>query len=273
MKSEALEMGVLGRKRRSYSVLVAEKLRNLIERRKLKPGDRIPTEAELCAKYGVSRTVIREAIVSLRSEGHLVARQGIGVFVAEASVSRFEIDANAIRTLPATVMLMELRMAVETEAAGLCALRRTQADAVTIRRTMEKIDSRRAEPRETNVWYDEEFHLAIAKASKNPNIHQLLKIIAPVVMPRIRLAAIVDSASKDSYYGMIHNEHELIVSAIEKRDAEQARTHMRAHIAAAIERLRKLAAAFPRVDLRKGHEVSPELMRVVVQGAHYSDQD
>jgi GntR family transcriptional regulator, transcriptional repressor for pyruvate dehydrogenase complex len=265
MKRDAFDKVLTSRKRPPYSDLVAEKLRRLIERKKLKPGDKIPTEAQLCDQHGVSRTVIREAIVSLRSEGHLVARQGIGVFVAETNVSRFEVDASALRSLPATTMLMELRMAVETEAAGFCALRRTQADASAIRRHMEKVDARRPEPKNANVWYDRDFHLAIAKASKNSNLHQLLTVLAPVVIPRIKLAAIVKDTAKDAYYRLIHAEHERIVAAIERQDAEAARKHMRAHIAAAIERVRKLAEAFPDVDLRKGHELGPDILRSLVR--------
>ena len=253
-------------KRPTFSAVVAGKLKEMIERRKLKPGDRIPTEAELCDMYGMSRTVIREAIMSLRSEGLLVARQGIGVFVAETNIQRFEVDWNAIRTLPKTIMLMELRMAVETEAAGLCALRRTKADAIDIRRRMEKIDAERNEPKAINVWYDHQFHLAIARASKNPHIYQLLKMMAPVVMPRIKLGAIVDDSSKDSYYRMIHTEHERIVIAIEKQNESQARESMRNHIAAAIERMRRLTASLPEEDLHDAYNADPTLMRSLVRG-------
>ncbi len=247
-------------KRPSYSTVVADELKELIRRDKLKPGDRIPTEAELCVRYGVSRTVIREAIIRLRSEGTLVARQGIGVFVGEAALSRFEVDWSAIRTLPKTIMLMELRMAVEVEAAGLCALRRSKSDAIDIRRRMEKIDAQQQDPKSTNVMYDFRFHLAIAKASKNPHIYQLLKFMAPVVMPRIKLGAIVDDAGKDAYYRMIHGEHELIVTAIEKADETAARERMRAHISSAIGRLRALAAKLPEADAGLAYEAVPELL-------------
>ncbi|MFO1169638.1 MAG: FadR/GntR family transcriptional regulator [Hyphomicrobiaceae bacterium] len=265
MKANVSGAGTHIGKRPSYSTVVAEKLKEMIRRRKLKTGDRIPTEAELCEVYGVSRTVIREAIIALRSEGILVARQGIGVFVAEANVSRFEVDWAAVKTLPKTIMLMELRMGVEAEAAGLCALRRTKADAADIRRRMEKVDSEQQDPKSTNVWYDYRFHLAIAKASKNPHIYQLLKIMAPVVMPRIKLGAIVDDASKDAYYQMIHDEHERIVVAIEWQDDAAARQHMRAHISAAIGRLRKLAASLPQSDTDKAYEASPDLMLSLVR--------
>ena len=267
MGNGSADLDVAKPKRPSFSTVVAEKIRDMIRRNKLKPGDRIPTEAELCAAYGVSRTVIREAIMGLRSEGHLVARQGIGVFVAEPSVSRFEVDWNDIRSLPKTIMLMELRMAIETEAAGLCALRRTAADAADIRRRMEKVDAERQDPKRTNVWYDHQFHLAIAKASKNPHIHQMLKVMTPVVMPRIKLGAIVDDASTDSYYRMIHGEHERIVVAIEKQDAAAARDRMRAHISASIERMRKLTASLSAEDLRAAYETGPDLVRELLRGA------
>ena len=66
-------------KRPSLSAVVAKQLKEMIRRDKLKPGDRIPTEAALCDLYAVSRTVVREAIMRLRSEGVLVARRAWGV--------------------------------------------------------------------------------------------------------------------------------------------------------------------------------------------------
>ena len=252
-------------KRPSFSSGVAENLKEMIKRDNLQPGTRIPTEAELCVTYAVSRTVIREAIIRLRSEGLLVARQGIGVFVGERAASRFEVDWSAIRTLPKTIMLLELRMAVEVEAAGLCALRRSKADAAHLRRLMEKVDSEHPDPSSAKVLYDYQFHLAIAKASKNPYIFQLLTFMAPVVMPRIKLAAIVDDASKEAYYRMIHEEHERFVVAIESSDEAEARERMRAHILAAIERLRALVAALPKDQAKDAYDTSHEMIENLVR--------
>lgn len=252
-------------KRPSFSSVVAKDLQDMIRREKLKPGERIPTEAELCVRYGVSRTVIREAIIRLRADGILVARQGIGVFVGEGRASRFEVDWRAIRTLPKTIMLMELRMAVEAEAAALCATRRTKADATHIRQLMEKVDARHQDPKSTAVLYDYRFHLAIAKAAKNPHIFQFLSFMAPVVMPRVKLSAIVDEGAKEAYYRMIHQEHERIVVAIETSDEVAARECMRAHIAAAIKRLRTLVAALPEDQAKKAYDASPELIENLVR--------
>ncbi len=271
MRKNRDDLGQRMAKRPPLSAVVAKDIKEMILRDKLKPGDRIPTEAALCDQYGLSRTVIREAIVRLRSEGVLIARQGIGVFVGEGTVARFAVDWSAIRTLPKTIMLMELRMAVEVEAAGLCALRRSKTDAIEIRRRMEQVDGKRGDPKSTNVLYDFRFHLTIAKASKNPHIHQLLEFMAPVVMPRVKLGAIVDDAGKDEYYRMIHKEHERIVVAIEEADEGAARDHMRVHISHAIDRLRALVSKLPEDEARKAYEASTDtiadLVRAISAGA------
>ena len=233
------------KKRQSFSVEVAGQLKEMIRKRKLKPGDRIPTESELCEIYEVSRTVVREAIMRLSSEGILVARQGIGVFVGEQAVNRFEVDWDAIRTLPQTIMVLELRKAIEVEAAALCAARRTRNDAVEIRRLMEKIDAEHADPSSTKVIYDYRFHLAIAKASKSPYIYELLKYMKPIVTPRVKLSSIVPEENAEKYYEMIHQQHEKIVVAIEESDVEGATEAMRYHLETSINRLRNLVSNSP----------------------------
>jgi GntR family transcriptional regulator, transcriptional repressor for pyruvate dehydrogenase complex len=252
-------------KRPPFSTLVASKIKELIRKKKLGAGDRIPTEVELCEKFEVSRTVVREAIARLRSEGILLARQGIGVFVADQPLSRFEVDWNAIKTLSKTILLLELRMAVETESAGLCALRRSKADAAKIRRLMEQIDAEHRDPKLSNVLYDFHFHLAIAKASKNPHIHQLLEILAPVIMPRVKPSAMVDDKRKEAYYQMIHMEHESIVVAIEKQDETEARACMRGHISRAIERLGELTRSLMPAKVKDAQRAASELAESIVR--------
>ncbi|TIW14652.1 MAG: FadR family transcriptional regulator, partial [Mesorhizobium sp.] len=99
----------------------------------------LPTEAELCAEYDVSRTVVREAVARLRSEGMVVPQQGRGMFVSETPAPRnFSIPDEALRTLPETIALLELRLSVEVESAGLCAERRTDKEARDIRAMMDE---------------------------------------------------------------------------------------------------------------------------------------
>src|ERR1700746_1497997 len=84
----------------------------------LASGEKLPTEQELIAQFGVSRTVIREAMASLRSEGLVVSRQGSGVFVADHQATTFRIVSDELHSLTEIENVMQLRIAVELEAAG-----------------------------------------------------------------------------------------------------------------------------------------------------------
>jgi GntR family transcriptional repressor for pyruvate dehydrogenase complex len=237
----------MGRKmarRPPLSVEVAEDIKKQILEDKLLPGAQLLTEAELCERYEVSRTVIREAIVRLRSEGLLISRQGVGVFVSDnKGAARFEVDWDSIRTLPETIALLELRLAIEVEAAGLCAINCTKADAKNIRHWMEKTNLQFKGLENTKLHYDFDFHLAIAKGTKNPHFYQLLQFLKPIIVRRLKLSAIVKENSKDDFEHIIQEEHEAIVAAIEARDEQKARRNMRTHLVNSLERVRTLAAS------------------------------
>src|SRR5947208_14415680 len=87
------------------------------------PGARLPTEQELIAATGVSRTVVREAVAALRAEGLVITRQGVGAFVPENARRPLRIDFDRLSPLRAVLDVMELRTGIEIEAAGLAAAR------------------------------------------------------------------------------------------------------------------------------------------------------
>ncbi|RWE04081.1 FadR/GntR family transcriptional regulator [Mesorhizobium sp.] len=231
-------------KRKPLSTVVAESLAEKIRSGRLQPGAQLPTEAELCAEYDVSRTVVREAVARLRSEGMVVPQQGRGMFVSETPVPRnFSIPDEALRTLPETIALLELRLSVEVESAGLCAERRTDKEARDIRAMMEQVDAQQADPAVVQIHYDYDFHLAIAKAARNEFIHGFLSYLGPMIVPRFQLGYVVEPALKDSYYARIHSEHQAIVDAIERQDGGKARQAMRKHLHNSLGRVRALARA------------------------------
>src|SRR5512138_2792437 len=86
---------------------------------KLPPGARLPTEQEMIAATGVSRTVVREAVAALRAEGLVLTRQGVGAFVADHARRPFRIDPVKLHSLREVLEVMELRTGIEVEAAGL----------------------------------------------------------------------------------------------------------------------------------------------------------
>lgn len=229
-------------RRKTLSATVAEDLRRRIRSGELAPGARIPTETELGDSYEVSRTVIREAIASLRSDALLISQQGRGVFVSDTlPPRRFEIAEDVLGTLPETLSLLELRLAVETESAGLCAERRTDREAAAIRHLMEGIDAGSWDPDTVSLHYDYDFHLAIAAAARNPFIERFLLFLQPTIVPRFELGHIVAREFKTDYYEAIHREHDAIVTAIERSDAQAARHAMRQHLHNSLDRLRDLA--------------------------------
>jgi GntR family transcriptional repressor for pyruvate dehydrogenase complex len=231
-------------KRKPLSSLVAERLAEKIVSGALRPGAQLPTEAELCKEYDVSRTVVREAVARLRSDGIIIPQQGRGMFVSEAPSPRtFSISDEALKTLPETIALLELRLSVEVESAGLCAERRTDEEAQAIRGLMEQIDARHDDPSVVQIHYDYDFHLSIAKATRNDLIYGFLAYLRPMIVPRFQLGHVVSPELKEAYYAKIHTEHDAIVHAIERKNGPEARKAMRQHLVNSLERVRALAVA------------------------------
>src|SRR5271168_5441753 len=102
---------------------IAERIADEIATARLPPGAKLPTEQEMVAAMGVSRTVVREAVAALRAEGLVVTRQGVGAFVAAAPRRPFRIEGGELHSLREVIEVLELRTGVEIEAAGLAAER------------------------------------------------------------------------------------------------------------------------------------------------------
>ena len=123
------EQQVQARTRRKPRSLAQELVTVLTERIRsgqLKRGDKLPTESQIMAEEGVSRTVVREAISRLQAAGQVETRHGIGTFVLDApATGGFRIDPATVVTLREVLAVLELRIALEIESAGLAAQRRS----------------------------------------------------------------------------------------------------------------------------------------------------
>ena len=148
----------------------------------------------LVSALGVSRTVVREAVAALKADGLVITRQGVGAFVAPHAQRRpFRIDADELASLPKLLNVMELRTGVETEAAGLAAERRTNADLRGIGRALAAIDAALAHE-DAAVRADFEFHCAIADAAHNPLFREFLQFLGEFIIPRQSVRALVTSS-------------------------------------------------------------------------------
>ena len=116
----------LPRKRRSLAQELVTVLSEQIRDGHLKRGDKLPTESAIMDAHGVSRTVVREAISRLQAAGQVETRHGIGTFVLDTpSPSGFRIDPATVVTLRDVLAILELRISLEVESAGLAAQRRS----------------------------------------------------------------------------------------------------------------------------------------------------
>lgn len=227
---------------RNLTEEVAGQLASEIRRGKLAPGSRLPTEAALMRALGVSRTVVREAIAALRSEGMVVTRQGSGAYVAaDGSRVPFRIAPPDAGGIADVIKVMELRLAVELEAAALAAERASAPQIAAIRKALTEIDRAIARG-DGAVKEDFDFHRSIAAATGNPHFAQFLEFLGRYVIPRqsVRLSH-GTPAQQRAYLDMIQKEHRRIADAIRARDANEARRAMRSHLSKSLERYRKLA--------------------------------
>ena len=125
---------------------VAEQLETLILESKLRSGERLPTENELARQYGVSRTVIREAVRSLAAKGLVQVTQGSGTVVREMTNEQASHSISSVlkqNTRRVDIeKLLEVRRMLEVEIAGLAAERRTDADLETLQETVSRMEQR-----------------------------------------------------------------------------------------------------------------------------------
>jgi len=212
-------------------VRVAKLISSEIIDGRLRPGDRLPTEQELSAMFSVSRNVVREAIARLRSEGVLRSRQGAGVFVTEAQArAAFRIEHEELQNRERLSRLFELRGILEIEAAGLAAMRRSEDDLRAIDAAMRRL---REDADSTDA--DLDFHRAVARAAGNDYIATFIGFIAEHVRETIAICRSTFNPAVNSRVQL--KEHGAIHEAIVNRDAAQARSAMRKHLANAAKRL------------------------------------
>jgi GntR family transcriptional repressor for pyruvate dehydrogenase complex len=193
----------------------------------LKPGDQLPAERELAQRLGVSRTAVREAVKALREKGLVEAYSGRGTFVTDGTTqaARQSFDLMVkIGQQEGAPHLAELRLILEPGIAALAAVRAKEEDLTALRETVAVMDRAQDDP-EAYIEADLDFHLALAETVANPLILSLIDSIVGLLREqRIKIFNVEGGPQR----GQVH--HKRILDAMERRDAEMARTAMRAHL-------------------------------------------
>jgi len=186
-------------------------------------GEKLPGETTLAPQLGVGRSTVREAIRQLAGRGVLASRQGAGVFVTALDAPE---DWDVVLRRADIAMVIEARVAIETEAAALAAVRRTPADLRAIRSAL----ARRAEHRdeiEGHVDADTGFHRAIVAAAHNPILLELFDGFTP----RLR-QAMVEMLRMRHRFGEDADQdvHASLAEAIAAKDSDAAASRSREHL-------------------------------------------
>ena len=228
------------RRPRSLALVVVDGLQARIREGRLAPGTKLPTEGRVMDEFGVSRTVVREALSKLQAAGLVATRHGIGTFVVgPGEETTFRIAPQQLETLRDVIAVLELRIGVETEAAGLAAQRRNPANLAVMRAALDEF-SQAVEDGRDAIAADVRFHGEVARATQNAHFANLLGSLGARIIPRARLdpAGVLDEEHR-SYLRRVNAEHESIHDAIARQDADGARAAMHTHLANSRERRRR----------------------------------
>lgn len=211
--------------------LLADDLRTQITSGKLRPGDRLPTEPQLCARTGLSRSTVREALRLLTSQQLIVTTRGVtgGSFVAQPSpgpvcdsvVTTVQLLRGS-STPVGLVELLEIREMLEVPGASLAALRRTDSDLAALRAALfapgtDDLDTMRAARGA--------FHAALSAAVRNPLYELLTRPLHQLSSER----ELVPEAPPE-LWERIDAAHREILSCVAARDAAGAAEATRAHL-------------------------------------------
>lgn len=226
------------RRRETLTAQLVRQVADRIKSGEFPRGTKLPTEKEMIDEFGVSRTVVREAIANLRAGGMVSTQQGVGAFVMQnTALPAFRIAEQDLSVIEEVVKGLELRIAVESEAAALAAQRRSEDDIAAI----ESACNAMADAIRTgsdSIEADLNFHRAIARSSQNDHFLKIFNYLGEVLIPRTRLQTHrFDASTLSEYLERISSEHHQILFAIRRGDADGARATMRMHLSGSRDRL------------------------------------
>lgn len=216
--------------RLTLSQRIERTIENAIREKKLQVGSKLPTEREMCASFGVSRTALREALRRLSARGLITIQKGSGMYVSEINIEDaikslnlyydMKFDKNLLS------QIIEVRSLFEPQIARLAARNRSESDLDELRHNMTEFEQCDPDNTQKEADIDNRFHLVITRATSNPILQITMEPIYSL-LPRMR----------NYIYGNIDGEkshtlefHRQLVEAISKKDADSAERIMAKHL-------------------------------------------
>lgn len=222
-------------KKKSLSQQIEEELTKAIKDGTYPPGEKLPTENELCGIFNVSRTAVREAVKSLSAKGLVSVKRGSGVFITEMSIKNtseilnmfFElsVDSNVI------LNTIDVRLIIEPAIAAEAAKNRTEKHLELLKNNMKEITKCDINNKKKEAELDNDFHKILLSITKN-NVLELLLDPIYNLMPKFKKSVFAKptegNLQEDKKIMLFH--HNSILKAIEEQDGETAFNAMKAHV-------------------------------------------
>ncbi len=213
--------------RTTLSEQVAVQLASELAANRWKPGERLPSEAELCKAFRVGRSTLREALKSLAFIGLIRMRGGGGSYVAEQPstyVAR-SVQDRGLKTEKDVSDLCMTRLLLETECAAMCAQHASAADLEKIAGFVKQMKSAKAREVSRFRELDLGFHLAISHACGNRVLAEVLRHVRIALRELITKSLLLPVGREAAY-----KQHREILEALQERNPARARRAMRAHL-------------------------------------------
>lgn len=206
---------------------VAAQLAGQVSEGQWLPGDKLPSESELCATLRIGRSTLREALKSLAYVGLVQMRPGEGTYVLDTTQSLVDRirTCGLLKTEKELEDVSEARLILETELAAMAAERLEPADLERLEGILEDMKLCLDGDGRNYAALDVDFHLAIAQCSKNQLLHELLVRIRGVLQEFIDKSQELPGIKQNA-----HEHHAKILAALRQRNPEKARREMRAHL-------------------------------------------
>jgi GntR family transcriptional repressor for pyruvate dehydrogenase complex len=207
--------------------LIAKRIGGWIAKGELKPGDRIPSEKELMRRFGVARTVVREAMARLNASNIIEIYQGKGTFVSKAPVEMLLARVRLLIENDEDLLphLWEMREILECRIAELAALRSNEEDLQNLERVFREMRIA-INNGELGIKEDDLFHFYLTRAAHNPVIEKVMLGLSQMIEPWKRLAQEQPFRSEATSQELAD-----ILEAVKKRNRSEARLAMERHLA------------------------------------------
>ncbi len=238
-----MKIGIPLEKKDSKKKIVQEKLRELVSSGSFNEGDKLPSERELAQMLDVSRNVLREAVISMVTEGSLEVRERQGIFIKSLDNFGMLDSLKSLQMLPADFVSyqLEVRLIIEVPAARIAAMRRTENAIRKLRECYENFVSCpyiTPEEQAQNGKWEALLHHLVTESAHNPILSRLNESINSLV-ERNNILVHPDMLMEKGWIELIKSRHGAIIKAIEENNADDAGETLKMHLLETAEVMRR----------------------------------